>query len=140
VLNSDRVERARERRKEKRADEPKKPPRWQQALSGGTAKTTFLVGLVLSFPGASYLASLTEISKQNLSTVEVVLTVLAVNAVMLVLLEVPLICFVVAPEWTPRAIDRFKAWMAVNGGRAIVIALTVVGVLFIVRGVVTVLT
>ena len=63
---------------------------------------------------------------------------LAVNAVMLVLLELPLISFVVAPEWTPTAIKRFKAWLAQHGKKALVVALTVVGVLLIVRGIVTI--
>jgi len=138
VIQSGRVERRRARRREKRGDKPKKTPRWQEALSGGSARTTFLVGLLLSFPGASYLASLSEVSKLELSAPEVVLTVLALNAVMLVLLELPLISFAVAPEWTPVAIERFKAWLAQHGEKTLVIALTFIGVLFIVRGIVTI--
>jgi hypothetical protein len=138
VVQSGRAARAREHRQEKRADKPKKTPRWQEALSGGSARTTYLIGLVLSFPGASYLASLTEISKQGLGTFAMVLTVLAVNAVMLAVLEVPLISFAVAPEWTPNAIERFRAWMTRSGGKALVIALTLIGVLFVVRGIVSV--
>ena len=140
VIQSGRATRARQRRHEKRADKPKKTPRWQEALSGGSARTTYLIGLVLSFPGASYLASLTQISKQGLGTFPMVLTVLAVNAVMLVLLEVPLASFAVAPEWTPNAIERFKAWLARSGGKALVLALTVIGALFLVRGIVSVIT
>src|SRR5262249_9952906 len=138
VVESGRVAHARQRRAQKRADKPKKTPRSQQALSGGSARTTFVVGLLLSFPGASYLASLTEISRQNLGPVGVVLTVLAVNAVMLVLLEVPLLSFALAPDWTPVAVERFKAWIARSGERVLVIALTVVGVAFLARGVITI--
>jgi len=138
VIYSGRAARASARRKQKRADKPKKPPRWQQALSGGTAKTTFVVGLLLSFPGASYLAALTEISKQGFGTAEIVLAVLAVNVVMLVLLEGPLISFAVAPDWTPAAIERFKVWMARSGAQALMIALAIIGVVFILRGVITI--
>jgi hypothetical protein len=134
------VTRARERRAEKRADKPKKTPRWQEALSGGTAKTTFVIGLLLSFPGASYLAALTEISRQNFSTVGIVLAILLSNAIMLILLEGPLISFVVAPDWTPLAIERFKAWLSQHGGKALVIALTTIGALFILRGLITILS
>ena len=35
----------------KRADKPKKTPRWQRTLSKGSARDTFVVGLLLSFPG-----------------------------------------------------------------------------------------
>jgi hypothetical protein len=138
VVGSGRSERARARRAQKRAGKPKKTPRWQRTLSGGSPRTTYLVGLLLSFPGASYLASLTEISRQNLSTGGVLVTVLAVNAVMLVLLEVPLVSFVVAPEWTPLAVERFKGWMAENGENVLVKALTVIGLLLIARGIIAI--
>jgi hypothetical protein len=135
VIQSGRMERRRARKREERGDTPKKTPRWQEALSGGSARTTYLVGLLLSFPGASYLASLTQISRLDLSTAGVVATVVAANMVMLVLLEVPLISFAVAPEWTPRMIDRFKGWLAQHGSKALVIALTTIGVLLVVRGI-----
>ena len=111
--------RRRERRARKHAGRPKKPPRWQEALSGGTARTTFLIGLLLSFPGASYLAALTAIDKQNFGIAGDLLVVIAVNIVMLALLEVPLIAFAVAPASTPVAIDRFRGWMARHGAEAI---------------------
>jgi len=53
--------------------EDKGPPRWQQALSKGSPRTTFAVGALLTFPGASYLAGLNEIVKQKLSTTATVL-------------------------------------------------------------------
>ena len=129
------AERARERRREKRALKPKKPPKWQEKLSGGTARTTFVIGLLLSFPGASYLASLSAIDKQGLSTAAEIATVVAVNLVMLVLLEAPLVAFAVAPDWTPGVIARFRAWMNENGVKALMVALTVIGAALVLRGI-----
>jgi Na+-transporting methylmalonyl-CoA/oxaloacetate decarboxylase gamma subunit len=134
VVGTGRLARASERRKSKRAEKPKKTPRWQRTLSKGSARDTFVVGLLLSFPGASYLAALTLIEKQDLGAAATVLTVVAVTVVMLVLLEVPLISFTVAPEWTPAALERFKAWLGRNGARAVVIVATVIGVALIIRG------
>jgi hypothetical protein len=127
------IARARERRASKHADRPKKTPKWQQKLSGGTARTTFVIGLLLSFPGASYLASLTEIHKQGLSTGGDILAVFAVNLVMLVVLEVPLVAYTVAPDWTPGMVERFKAWMSRNGARALATALAVLGAALVLR-------
>jgi hypothetical protein len=113
VLYSGRHERLRERRRARKAAKPDKgPPRWQRELSKGSARTTFIVGALLTLPGASYLAGLHEIHKLKYSTSATVLLVIGFNLVMLWLLEVPLACFSVAPEWTPRAIDRAKAWVA----------------------------
>jgi Sap, sulfolipid-1-addressing protein len=122
------------RRSRKRADKPKKTPRWQRILSKGSAWDTFVVGLLLSFPGASYLAALDEIHKQDLSAAAVVLTIIAVTVVMLILLELPLIGYAVAPQWTPAAVERFKTWLGVHGRQAAVIGAAVIGVALIIRG------
>jgi hypothetical protein len=132
VLHSD-------RRRPKESDTPKKTPRWQQKLSGGSARTTFVVGLLLSFPGAAYLTALSEINKQNYGTTGVVLGVLLANVVMLLLLELPIVGFFVAPDWTRDAVERLKAWLAANGRHAAIVALVVVGALFLLRALITVL-
>jgi Sap, sulfolipid-1-addressing protein len=135
TIRSGAITRSRQRRAEKHAGEPKQPPKWQQKLSSGTARTTFVIGLLLSFPGGSYLASLTEIHKQNLGTPAIVGTVVAVNLVMLVLLELPLVSFTVAPDWTPGTVERFKDWMSRNGARALANVLAVLGAALVVRAV-----
>jgi Na+-transporting methylmalonyl-CoA/oxaloacetate decarboxylase gamma subunit len=135
VVGSGRVARRKERRRSEHADQPKKTPRWQQTLSKGSARDTFVVGILLSFPGASYLACLTTIAKLNLSNSAIVLTVVAVAVVMLLLLEVPLLAYTFAPAWTPAAVERFRSWLATNGARAGVIAATVIGVALVVKGV-----
>jgi hypothetical protein len=121
----------------KEAKGPKKVPRWQQTLARGSARSTFVVGVLLSFPGASYLASLTEMHRQQLGGAELALTVLVVNLIMLVLLELPLIGYVVAPVWTRLKVEQFKGWIARNGRHALAIGAAVIGIALIVRGVVT---
>jgi Sap, sulfolipid-1-addressing protein len=131
------------RRVGKRGDRParedkkkeKGPPRWQRALGRGSARVTFVVGAMFTLPGASYLAGLSRIGKANYSTPETVLAVLGFNLIMLALLEVPLVCFVLAPDWTPRAIDRAKAWIGRHSRRFAVYLLTVAGALLVLKGV-----
>jgi hypothetical protein len=52
-----------------------------------------------------------------------VLLVVAFNAVMLMLLEIPLLCLLVAPGWTIGAIDRTKGWIGRHHQRFAVIML-----------------
>lgn len=136
VIGTGEWSKRRAKRREKRASRPKKVPKWQQTLSRGSARWTFVIGVLLSFPGASYLASLTEISKHNLSQLAIVLTVISVNLIMLALLEVPLIGYVIAPQWTEAAIERAKSWLALKGARVATIGLTVIGIALIARGVI----
>lgn len=134
---SGRHARLRERRRARKAAKPSKgPPRWQRELSKGSARTTFLIGMVLTLPGASYLAGLDEINKLNYSTTVTVLVVIGFNLVMLWLLEVPLVSFLVAPDWTPRAIDRAKAWVSRHSHTFAVRGLTLIGTLLVIKGIV----
>lgn len=122
VIAGDRRQRhSAQRRARKAPEEAKGPPRWQQALAKGSPRVTFVVGALLTLPGFSYLAALSGIGKLNYATVPTVLLVLLVNVIMLALIEVPLISFAVAPEWTPRAIERTKAWFAINSRRIAVL-------------------
>lgn len=133
VIATGRDTRRRARSERKRAEKvDKAPPKWKQALSGGTARTTFVIGALLTLPGASYLASLNSIAKQDLSTTETVLTVIAVNLVMLLLLEIPLIGYTLSPEKTALTIERLSDWLSRRGGRiatilAVLIALGLIG-------------
>lgn len=121
-----------ERRRAKAADKP--DPRWKRQLSKGSARDTFVVGVLLSFPGASYIAGMDELSKQNIGTLETVLAVLAFNAIMLVLLELPLIGYAVRPEWTSATVDKFSAWLSRSGGRAALYGATALAIILIARG------
>jgi hypothetical protein len=121
-------------------EEDKRPPRWQRALAKGSARTTFVVGALLTLPGASYLAGLNRIDKLHNSTAATVILVVAFNLVMLALLEIPLISFAVAPDWTVGAIDRAKAWIARHGRRFAVMTLAVLGVLLVIKGLIELLS
>jgi hypothetical protein len=122
------------RKREAAKDKP--PPRWKRQLSKGSARDTFLVGVLLSFPGASYIAGMSLLGKQNLSTTATVFSVLGFNLVMLLLLELPLIGYVTRPQWTAVTVGRFNGWLGRSGGHAALIAGLVVGIVLIGRGII----
>jgi Sap, sulfolipid-1-addressing protein len=127
----------RRRRAEKKSE--KGPPRWQQALSKGTARTTFVVGALLTLPGASYLIGLDHIAGQNASTAATIGLIVGFNLIMLILLELPLLAFSLAPDWTPAAVNRFKAWFNANSrvlGFRVALG---IGTLLIVKGLIELL-
>src|SRR5215469_705289 len=137
VLHTGRDGGLRERRRVRKSTQPDKgPPRWQRELSKGSARTTFVIGALLTLPGASYLAGLNEIHKLKYSTTVTVLLVIGFNLVMLWLLEAPLASFLVAPEWTPKAIDRAKAWVSRHAHMFAVRGTAVLGVLLVIKGIV----
>jgi hypothetical protein len=108
-------------------------------LGKGDPKVTFVVGAVLSFPGVSYLDALDHIHKLNPGTVPTILLVLFFCLMQQILLEVPLLGYVFAPESTQDRVARFRAWMGRKGRPAAVIGFGVIGLVLIARGVITLL-
>ena len=130
-----------ERRKQKKAaKEPSGPPKWQQFLSRGSARDAFVVGALLTLPGGSYLASLSHLAKADLASGATVIWVVAINLIMLSLLELPTVAYIVAPETTPTRVDRFKAAIARHGRKVGTWGAGVVGALLVIRGLIEVLS
>ena len=114
----------------------KAPPRWRRLLSKGSARDTFVVGVLLSFPGASYIAGMALLHKQHLATSLTVLAVLGFNVVMLAILEIPLLGYTIRPEATEAAVARFSSWLTRRGGRVALIAGGALAIALIARGLV----
>ncbi len=146
VLGTDRDARLRERRrrrreaKEARAGEGKPKESWPERMLGrGSARVTFAVGVVLSFPGVSYLAALDRMAKLDAPAAETALLVVGFCLMQQMLLELPLFGYAVAPDWTQDAVARFRAWLGRNGRRAAIYGAAALGVFLLVRGLITLL-
>ena len=86
VLKTDQDKRLKERRaRRKGPKQDKGPPRWRRALGKGDVRVTFVVGAVLSLPGAAYLAALDGIIKLKPGTTITVLLVVIVSVIIMVL-------------------------------------------------------
>ncbi len=109
-------------------------------LGRGSPRVTFAVGVVLSFPGVSYIDALDHIAKLDPGTVPTVLLVVGFCLMQQILLELPLLGYALEPEWTQDAVIRFRAWLGRSGRRAGVIGAGVIGVLLVGRGLITLLS
>jgi Sap, sulfolipid-1-addressing protein len=134
LLASGAVTRARTRRATRRT-KPKNPPKWKQRMSNGTFATTLVLGVALSLPGATYLLLLDRLSKLHYSVVVTTLVLIGSNLIQLIVLEFPMLAFAVWPEQTPNAVDSGKAWIGTHGREYGAIALAVIGVALLVRGI-----
>jgi len=140
VLRSERMERRRERKKKEKEGVEKGPSRVEQVLGRGSARVTFVVGVVLTLPGVAYLAALHELDDLNYGTIPTILVILGFNVMLLLLLEIPLIGYVFAPERTVVAVQDFRAWLTKNGLKAGIYVAAGLGLFLIVRGVIEFLT
>ena len=140
VLRSERMELRRERKKQEKEGVEQEPSRVERVLGRGSARVTFLVGVVLTLPGVAYLAALHELDELNYSVAVTILVILGFNVMLLILLEIPLIGYVLAPERTVVAVQDFRAWLSKNGLKAGIYFAAGLGAFLIVRGVIEFLT
>jgi hypothetical protein len=143
VLGGSRAEPLRERRARRKEEKAKgaeaKASLPERMLGRGSAKVTFAVGVVLTFPGVSYLAALDRMAKLDYAVVPTVLLVLAFCLIQQALLEVPLLGYAIAPERTERAVAGFREWLERNGHRAATIGAATIGGLLLLRGLIELL-
>ena len=142
VLGTDRdapLQRRRQHRKEaKEAKDGGPKESWPERMLGrGSARVTFVVGMLLTLPGVSYLTALDRIAKLDVGAAETVAIVVAFCLVQQLLLELPLLGYAFRPEWTKDAVARFRVWLGHSGRRMGIRLAMVVGVLLIARGVIT---
>jgi Sap, sulfolipid-1-addressing protein len=112
----------------------KAPPRWQTRLSRSSPRGAFVVGACLTLPGASYLAGLRQIADLNYADAATVLLVIGFNLVMLLLIELPLLGFAVAPERTKRAVAHARRVASEHGRRIATYVLTGIGLALLIKG------
>ena len=110
-----RVRERHDERQEKKEKRDKKPPKWQQMLRKGSPWHTFVAGILLSFPGVSYLAALDRLIHLHYAAFVTVVIVIGFNVVQNLLLEIPMLAFKIWPSETPATIESAKAWGARHG-------------------------
>ena len=105
-------------------------------LGKGDPKVTFLVGAVLSFPGASFLDAMDHIHKLDAGSAGSVLLILYFCLMQQIILELPLLGYLFSPDSTKDRVDRFKAWISRRGRPAAVIGAGVIGLWLLISGVI----
>ena len=138
ALLSGRMARVKESRKrrheEKHGPKEEKESLPERLLGRGSMRITFAVGALLSLPGASYLVALDKIAKLSWPTASTALAVIVFCLIQQLLLELPLLGFYLAPQWTEGAVVKFRAWISRNAARAAGYVALTLGSLLIIRG------
>ncbi len=89
----------------------------ERTLGRASWRAAFLVGAIINLPGPFYLLALGDIARGSYSTVVQVALILLFNAIMFLLLEVPLVGYLVRPETTAERVATMSHWLNANGLR-----------------------
>jgi len=130
VLRSDFGEERRRRKKESAKES------WPEKMLGrGSAKIAFVVGALLSFPGASYLVALNRLNHLDPGNGATILLVVLFCLIQALFLELPLIGYALSPKRTEQRVAAFRDWLARKGRQTAAAGALVIGALLLLRGV-----
>ena len=108
--------RSRHPRRQKRK---KEGPSWvERRLDHATVRIAFVVGGAINLPGPFYLLALGDLAT-GYGRPEQIALILLFNAIMFMLLEIPLVGYLVDPAWTERTVSTAARWLNSNGLRVI---------------------
>jgi hypothetical protein len=112
-----------------------KDPWTQRVLGRDSLVLAFGLGIVLDLPSVWYLAALKDIAAAGNSTGTDVLLVLLFNVIMFALIEIPLVCYLIAPERSAARVARFDEWAHSHMRQIGVGVATVIGTYLLLDGI-----
>jgi hypothetical protein len=89
--------------------------------------SAFVVGLLVFAPGVTFLAALQVIATARTSLELTVIAVLIVVFINVLLVWLPIVAHLVAPEPTERRLKAFNAWLRAHGSSVLAVVLVVAG-------------
>ncbi|WP_094287141.1 GAP family protein [Mycobacterium lehmannii] len=101
--------------------------RARRVLEGRSLWTAGVAGLGIALPSVDYLAALALIVASGAATAVQLGALMLFNLVAFALVEIPLLCYLVAPDFTRAALSALYDWLRSQGRRGIGALLAVIG-------------
>jgi hypothetical protein len=116
---------------------PRARPRLAERMVERGAALAFAGGILLNLvPGIFPLIALKDIAQLDYSAAATVGILVVFYAIMFAFVEIPIVGYVVASEWTERQVNASNAWLRANRRQVAMWVLVVGGVYLVVRGIV----
>jgi Sap, sulfolipid-1-addressing protein len=115
------------------------PSRLSRAANEGGLFAIFVVGIALYLPSPNYLAALENVGTTKMSPPATAVWVLIVVALVLITVEVPVLLFLLAPDWTVPKLEAVNAWLDRHGHTLLVWVVGAIGLWLFIDGLVGVL-
>jgi hypothetical protein len=110
------------------------PSRLSRAAGEGGLLAVFVAGVALYLPSPTYLAALEEVGSATMSTTATAVWVLIVVALVLITVEVPVLLFLLAPDWTVPKLEAVNAWLDRRGHTLLVWVVGAIGLWLFIQG------
>jgi Sap, sulfolipid-1-addressing protein len=109
--------------------------RLHRLAANPSAFSAFGVGILVYASGVSFLAAVQVIATANASADLTVLAVTLVVVINVVLIWLPLVIYLIAPEWTTRLLTSCSGWLLAHRESVVTVVLVVVGAIMTANGI-----
>ncbi len=116
------------------ANEPSTPGRARRLLTGDSLWVAWCSGLLTALPSANYLGAMAVILAAGVDRPAQALALVLFNVVAFVLVEIPLVSYVAAPQRTLAAMTTIHAWLSTRPRRDIAALIAASGVVVLALG------
>lgn len=117
-------------------DKPDKSGRGivSRMIANPSPGTAFAAGVLVFTPGVTFIAAIQAIATARASTELSALALAIVVVISLLLVWLPMLAYLVVPDWTSRTLTVFNGWLRANGQILALIVLATAGVVLTVNG------
>jgi len=122
------------RRPEPVPDKPRRPGFMARLMARPSPRIAFVTGLLLFAPGATFIAAVQVVATSDASVPLIVLALAIVVTITAIVVWLPLIAYLAAPDATTRRLALVNEWLRRHGRTVVVYALGVGGAVLIVNG------
>jgi Sap-like sulfolipid-1-addressing protein len=124
------------RRKPKPVD-PDKPQKGivGRLMANPAPYSAFLAGVLVFGPGVTFIAAVQVVATANADLSETAAALIVVVVINVALVWLPLVAYLVAPDFTSRHLIAFNAWLRRNGRIILAGVLVIAGIILTVNGI-----
>jgi hypothetical protein len=122
-------------RRKRRASDPAQPGFVSRLVARPGPRSAFAVGLLVFAPGATFIAALQVIATARASVELTAAALVVVIVINVMLVWLPIVLHVVAPDATNRYLTSFNGWLRSHGRAITVWVLVVAGLILIGNGI-----
>jgi Sap, sulfolipid-1-addressing protein len=124
------------RRKPKPVD-PDKPQKGivGRLMANPAPYSAFLAGVLVFGPGVTFIAAVQVVATANADLSETTAALIVVVVINVALVWLPLVAYLVAPDFTSRHLIAFNAWLRRNGRIILAGVLVIAGIILTVNGI-----
>ena len=122
--------------RKRRPPDPNRPQKGiiSRLIANPSPRTAFISGLLIFAPGATFIAAVQVIATARAGVPVTALGLGTVVVITVLVVWLPLVAFLAAPDATTRLLKRLNGWLRANGKLLLVAGLAIAAVALIVNG------